>query len=151
MCQESYGIPYAMHIHDIESVQELTDEKEVNRRRKQDGWVLLSIKQHIGTDTFYHSGDAIYDSCVIYVMGIPRAQYCTETSWSWSIDHPKSVLKQWDHIRKEWECRWCAELEAHRDNEEIDDPEPAFLILSRPGHTKIRNVTEIESRSGHIT
>lgn len=122
MQEQSYGLDYAIYRHDIERIEEYSDFREVNNHMKNDGWVLLAIIQFADTDTFYKSGEPIYNASAIYVMGIPRPQYCKE----WGGEHPKQALKQWDHVRKEWECRWCTEHDAHKKNAQIDNPDPPF-------------------------
>ena len=94
MPEECFGLPYTMHIRDIEKLTEFSDLREVDKHRKEDGWVLLSIKQYADTDTYVHSGDAIYNSHPVYIMGIPRPQYCVTCKGK----------KTWNHAEDEWQC-----------------------------------------------
>ena len=92
-----YGLDYAMYSHDIERIEELSNFNEVNTHMEEDGWVLLAITQFGDTDTFYHSGEPIYNSHPLYTMGVPRPQLCF-----------KGHLKKWEHTKKEWVCLDCS-------------------------------------------
>lgn len=94
MNEQSYGIPYAMHVHDIEKVGEFyTGKGEVNDNLET-GWIML----HIGNDA---NGD------VIYVMGKPRPKFCTGSSFIKSTFHHKPAQMVWDNPRKNWYCPDC--------------------------------------------
>ena len=113
MQEQSYGIPYAMHVHDIERLKIVSfyarnpDEgKEtpfrnmVNIRLKQ-GWKVLLL-----------FSDANNEPAAI--MGVPRIQLCFGNHSVHSDlgcvlligDHMKSI-KQWNHERTEWYCTTC--------------------------------------------
>jgi len=92
--EECYGLPYTMHVKDIEKIREVDNVAAVNKHMKEDGWVLLHIGQYADTDTYVHSGDAIYNSCLIFILGIPRVKHC----------HKCKTKKVWDHDSGEWVC-----------------------------------------------
>lgn len=92
--QESYGMPYAMHVHDIGSIEKCY-EQEVNTRLQR-GEILLDISPE---------GNNEYGIEASYVFGIPRAQYCT----GWDNNH-KSTRKHWNHQDKKWFCPVCNPL-----------------------------------------
>ncbi|KKM69902.1 hypothetical protein LCGC14_1446230 [marine sediment metagenome] len=88
MQEQSYGMPYSMHVHDIGSIEEASILK-VNDRLK-DGYVLLAIVQY---------GDEAGCSEPAYSMGRPRDTYCT----GWDNAH-KPTRKHWNHKDKKWFC-----------------------------------------------
>ena len=107
-----YGLPYTMHIEDIERLEELSELTDnyttnpgVNTRRERDGWVLLDIKQErIG-----------YGGGPVYILGVPRPKFCSGDTYNEDL-HPAHLQKVWNHDKKEWQCRWCIEDTAHYEN-----------------------------------
>ncbi len=96
MNEQGYGIPYAMHVHDIEHFDEFLL-KEAQMKHLQ-GWVVL----HIGNDA---------DGDCQYTMGKPRPQFCLVTithknGRTYGKNHPKTA-KLWDHTKGEWYCLIC--------------------------------------------
>jgi len=101
-------LDYAMHLHDIERIEEV-EFVEINARLKE-GWALLAL--HNVFSDFLNDGRPYSD--VWGYMGVPRPQFCTI---GFSKEHPQRVQKIWDHQNNEWECRYCTEHDAHRMNE----------------------------------
>lgn len=88
------SIPYAMHTHDIEKIIEINDVRKVNERMSEDGWVLLAIVQSAGDIGFNPISGHIQGSEPLYILGIPRTQYC----------HRCKKAMKWDHKGKKWMC-----------------------------------------------
>ena len=88
MQEQSYGIPYAMHVHDIGEIEEVSI-LQINDKLKE-GYVLLAIVQY---------GEEGGGADPAYSIGWPRAKYCT----GWDNSH-KAIRKHWNHKDKKWFC-----------------------------------------------
>ncbi len=97
--QECYGIPYAMHVHDIESLESVglyeQDKsggawKNMVNKRLEEGWRVL----HLFSDP---------DNEPRAIMGVPRDKYCTGSQ---GVSHEK-VVKKWEHNSSVWYCPKC--------------------------------------------
>jgi hypothetical protein len=85
--QECYGIPYAMHVHDIGNIHKVY-EAEVNECLYR-GEKLLAISPE---------GNSEYGIEPVYVFGIPRQKEC--------LIHA-GVIKEYVHISDVWMCPEC--------------------------------------------
>jgi hypothetical protein len=55
-------------VENVVEVFETSSSEEVNEKLKLN-WILLFVGQYSDTDSFWHSGEPIYNSDVAYVVG----------------------------------------------------------------------------------
>ena len=107
---QGYGIPYAMHAHDVERLVECDNVLAANKRMREDGWVLLAIGHCPWSNGQYE--EKFYEQH-IYIMGVPRPKFCP--GFGIEQTHPPSVQETWHHEAGRWQCPHCDEIQARGD------------------------------------
>ena len=131
MQEQSYGIPYAMHVHDIERLENVSFHARNPDEGKETPFRnMVNIRLGQGWKVLLLFSDA--DNEPAAIMGVPHIQYChgghvvkSNTGRGIIVNGHLKTIKAWDHQRTEWYCTTCLQL-GKDELERLSSPDTVY-------------------------